>query len=65
MFSPLYKNHNGLRFKKRYGVLARYTSTAASMQALAAALQQQTFQPGTATRLSLPPFWLQEPAAWF
>jgi hypothetical protein len=40
-------------------------ATAASVQALAAALQQQTFQPGAATRLSLPPFWPQEPAAWF
>jgi hypothetical protein len=41
------------------------TATTASVQALAAALQQQSLQPGTANRLSLPPFWPPEPAAWF
>jgi hypothetical protein len=40
-------------------------ATAALVQALATALQQQSLQPGTANRLSLPPFWRQEPAAWF
>jgi hypothetical protein len=40
-------------------------ATAASVQALATALQQQSLQPGTTTQLSLPQFRPQELAAWF
>jgi hypothetical protein len=41
------------------------TATAASVQALAAALQQHSIQPGLQHKVTLPPFWPQEPAAWF
>jgi hypothetical protein len=40
------------------------TATAASVQALAAALQQHSLQPGL-QKMALPPFWPQDPAAWF
>jgi hypothetical protein len=40
------------------------TATAASVQALAAALQQHSLQPGL-QKVTLPPFWPQDPAAWF
>jgi hypothetical protein len=41
------------------------TATAASVQALAAALQQHSLQPGLQNKVTLPPFWPQDPAAWF
>jgi hypothetical protein len=41
------------------------TTTAASVQALATALQQHSLQPGLQTKVTLPAFWLQDPAAWF
>jgi hypothetical protein len=41
------------------------TATAASVQALAAALQQHSLQPGLQTKVTLPPFWPHDPAAWF
>jgi hypothetical protein len=41
------------------------TATASSVQALAAALQQHSLQPGLQTKVTLPPFWPQDPAAWF
>jgi hypothetical protein len=41
------------------------TATAASVQALAAALQQHSLQPGLQPKVILPPFWPQDPAAWF
>jgi hypothetical protein len=41
------------------------TATAASVQALAAALQQHSLQPGLQHKVTLPPFWPQDPAAWF
>jgi hypothetical protein len=41
------------------------TATAASVQALAAALQQHSMQPGFQQKVTLPPFWPQDPAAWF
>jgi hypothetical protein len=41
------------------------TATAASVQALAAALQQHTLQPAQQTKMTLPPFWSHDPAAWF
>jgi hypothetical protein len=41
------------------------TATAASVQALAAALQQHTLQPNQQTKVTLPPFWSHDPAAWF
>jgi hypothetical protein len=41
------------------------TATAASVQALAAALQQHSLQPGLQTKMTLPPFWPHDPAAWF
>jgi hypothetical protein len=41
------------------------TATAASVQALAAALQQNSLQPGLQTKVTLPPFWPQDPTAWF
>jgi hypothetical protein len=41
------------------------TATAASVQALAAALQQHTLQPGLQTKVTLPPFRPHDPAAWF
>jgi hypothetical protein len=41
------------------------TATAASVQALAATLQQHSLQPGLQTKVTLPPFWPQDPAAWF
>jgi hypothetical protein len=39
------------------------TATAASVQALAAILQQHSLQPGLQTKVTLPPFWPQDPAA--
>jgi hypothetical protein len=41
------------------------TATAASVQALAAALQQHTLQPALQTKVTLPPFWSHDLAAWF
>jgi hypothetical protein len=41
------------------------TATAASVQALAAALQQHTLQPNQQTKVTLPSFWTHDPAAWF
>jgi hypothetical protein len=41
------------------------TATAASVQALAAALQQHTLQPNQQAKVTLPPFWSHDPAAWF
>jgi hypothetical protein len=41
------------------------TATAASVQALAAALQQHTLQPALQTKVTLPQFWSHDPAAWF
>jgi hypothetical protein len=41
------------------------TATAASVQALAAALQQHSLQPAIQPKVTLPPFWPQDPAAWF
>jgi hypothetical protein len=41
------------------------TATAASVQALAATLQQHSLQPGLQTKVTFPPFWPQDPAAWF
>jgi hypothetical protein len=41
------------------------TATAASVQALAAALQQHSLQPGLQTKVTLPPFWPNDPVAWF
>jgi hypothetical protein len=41
------------------------TATAASVQALAAALQQHSLQPSQQQKVTLPPFWPQDPAAWF
>jgi hypothetical protein len=35
------------------------------VQALAAALQQHSLQPGLQTKVTLPPFWPNDPAAWF
>jgi hypothetical protein len=40
-------------------------ATAASVQALAAALQQHTLQPAPQTKVTLPQFWSHDPAAWF
>jgi hypothetical protein len=40
------------------------TAAAASVQALAAALQQHSLQPGL-QKVTLPPFWPQDPTAWF
>jgi hypothetical protein len=36
-----------------------------SVQALAAALQQHSLQTGQQPKVTLPPFWPQDPAAWF
>jgi hypothetical protein len=41
------------------------TATASSEQALAAALQQHTLQPAQQTKVTLPPFWSHDLAAWF
>jgi hypothetical protein len=41
------------------------TATAASVQALAAALQQHSLQPGLQHKVTLLPFWPQEPVASF
>jgi hypothetical protein len=41
------------------------TSTAASVQALAAALQQHTLQPAHQPKVTLTQFWSHDPAAWF
>jgi hypothetical protein len=41
------------------------TTTATSVQPLAAALQQHTLQPALQTKVTLPPFWSHDPAAWF
>jgi hypothetical protein len=41
------------------------TATAASVQALAAALQQHTLQPAHQTKVMLPQFWSHDPSAWF
>jgi hypothetical protein len=35
------------------------------VQALAAVLQQHTLQPALQTKVTLPPFWSHDPAAWF
>jgi hypothetical protein len=40
-------------------------ATAASVQALAAALQQHSLQPAIQPKVTLPPFWPQDLAAWF
>jgi hypothetical protein len=44
---------------------AIHIATAASVQALATALQQHSLQPALQTKVTLPPFWPQDPAAWF
>jgi hypothetical protein len=41
------------------------TANAASVQALAAALQQHTLQPALQTKVTLLQFWSHDPAAWF
>jgi hypothetical protein len=44
---------------------ALHIATAASVQALATALQQHSLQPGMQTKVTLPPIWPQDPAAQF
>jgi hypothetical protein len=41
------------------------TATAALVQELAATLQQHSLQTGQQPKVTLPPFWPQDPAAWF